>query len=136
MKLANPQGHGMLQLAQFSTGQYFLAGLYLTYNTDSGHASLQVYDGNYQWHDCALPSEPATFYDAWHTYSLSYVASTDAIGSFHLTIDGATACSASDIVTARTAQPALTSVQFGSIGSDDSTGMTIRLDDVRIAPLP
>ena len=135
MKLANPQGHGMLQFAQISSGQYFLVGLYLTYNTSTGYANLQVYDGNYQWHTCTLPSTPKTFYGAWHTYSLSYVASTSATGSFSLTIDGTVACSASTIKTARSGHPALTSVQFGSIGSDSSTGMTIRLDDVRITRL-
>ncbi|MEO7000919.1 MAG: hypothetical protein ABI068_03870 [Ktedonobacterales bacterium] len=129
MELANPQGHGMLQLVQISTGNYFLAGLYLTYNASSGHANLQLYDGNYKWHSCTLPK---TLYGAWHTYSLSYVAATSATGSFSLRIDGATVCSASNLKTARTRRPALTSAQFGSIGSDGRTSMAIWLDDVRI----
>lgn len=130
MDLSTSKGHGMLQLVQLLTPNgYFLGSVWLTYNATTGYQELDVYDGNYQWHTCQLPAQ---LYGQWHTYGLSYVAATDATGSYSLTIDGVVACSGSNIVTART-DPSLGAVQFGSIGSDDSTVMDIKLDDVSIA---
>lgn len=129
LKLSGASGSGMMQLVQLrSTRGYFAGGLWLTYNATTGYKELEVYDGAYHWHTCQLPSQ---LYGAWHSYSLAYTLGTGTKGSFSLSIDGAVACSATGIATTK-AGGGVSAYQFGSIGSDGSTAMDIKLDAVTI----
>ena len=129
LRMDQPSGQGQFQIAELlfgSGGQYFLGGLYIENSATGAH--LEYYDGAYKWHSCtATPS-----YGAWHTYDLRLVVAGDATGSFSLTLDGATVCSASGIATAQSSANALTGVALGSINSDTTIGMNLAFDDVRL----
>lgn len=131
VRLDQPTGNGQLQFAELLSGQqgqYFLGGLYLSYNAATGGKQLLYLDGQYKWRQCvAAPS-----FGAWHVYDLHLVAASDATGSFSLTMDGAPICSASNIATAQAGQASVTALAFGSIASDATAGMNIALDDVRL----
>jgi len=130
LKLSGASGKGMMQLVQLrSSHGYFAGGLWLTYNATSGYKELEVYDGAYHWHTCQLPTQ---FSGAWHSYSLDYTLGTGTKGSFSLSIDGAAACSATGIATTKAGGELIGAYQFGSIGSDGSTAMDIKLDAVTI----
>jgi hypothetical protein len=130
LDLSGASGSGMMQLMQMrSIRGYFAGGLWLTYNAATGYRELEVYDGAYHWHVCQLPTQ---FYDAWHTYSLKYTLGTGTKGRFSLSIDGTVACSATDIATTKGGGDGVSAYQFGSIGSDGSTAMDIKLDAVSI----
>jgi hypothetical protein len=130
MKLSDASGRGMMQLLQLrSSHGYFAGGLWLTYNAASGYRELEVYDGAYHWHSCQLPT---SFSETWHSYSLDYTLGSGTKGGFSLSIDGAAACSATGIATTKAGGDVISAYQFGSIGSDGSTAMDIKLDAVTI----
>lgn len=131
MKLSQASGRGMLQLMQMMSARgYFAGSLWLTYNASTGYQELDVYDAAYHWHACTLPKP---LYGVWHTYSLAYTLATGTKGAFRLVIDGAVVCQASGIATTHVAGDAIAAYQFGSIDSDGSTAMDIRLDAVSIS---
>ncbi|HEX8997228.1 MAG TPA: hypothetical protein VF812_14465 [Ktedonobacterales bacterium] len=131
LRLDHPTGHGELQFAELLSGQqgqYFIGGLYLSYNAATSEEQLYYLDGQYKWHACS--SAPS--YGVWHVYDLRLVVEDVATGSLSLTLDGANICSASSIATAQAGQTAITAFALGSASSDPTTGMSMLLDDVRL----